>query len=190
MKRILFLIVLCFVCSEARVMNWKGVKDTSIITGFYKDTLRFSKAFNISDGENMSYYILANDTSAAGRASDSIKFYHGYQIGSMRRITGAWDTVWSNAIVQDTFKMDSLYNPTLLTGAQFWTTAIGTGVITAVGGQCDTTSATGYTYQQSWISPPWGHFIRIFVKGLTGNKTASKVVTIIGIDQRDHQEAR
>ena len=49
MKRILFLIVLCFVCSEARVMNWKGVKDTSIITGFYKDTLRFSKAFNISD---------------------------------------------------------------------------------------------------------------------------------------------
>ena len=171
-------------------MNWKGVKDTSLVANFYSDTLLFSKAFLMSDGENMSFYLMVDDTADSSFGSDSINFEVGYQVGSMRKIGSVWDTVWSNGIIQDTCSLDSVYNPNDLTLAAKSVTTIGTGAINLLGGMVDTTSVAGYIYQPFWISPPWGHFIRFYAQGLAGNRTGSFIKLIFGLDQRDHQEAR
>ncbi len=186
MKRFVFVLLCAFSVFAQSNLNWRGI-DTSIVYNFGADSLKFSKTFNISNAENKTLYIMCNDTSNAGFANDTISFEWGYQIGSLRRVGSLWDTVWSINVVVDTCDLDSVYNPSTY-AADRWLTGTD-GTITAVYGIVDTSSLTGYVYQWHDITPPWGHYLRMYFKGLSSNVLGSCIKLIAGIDQRDYQKS-
>lgn len=149
--------------------NISGFGDTSQVAAFRADSLKYSKWFPLSTYENMNAVVLVNDTSAAGYASDSVKFIWGVQYGDpVLNSSGKLDTtVRQKLIVVDTF-FDTSTNFVLGYGS-----FDSTGTQAAGLKSIDSVNVTGFMAQSRNISPEWHGYVRFFAKGLTKNKVAA-----------------
>jgi hypothetical protein len=147
--------------------NFNGIGDTTNVPSFRVDSLKVTKAFQLSAYENLRIDILCNDTTTAGFTLDTANFKWGFQTGhQIMNGSGKLDTLWNpQRIVCDTFKtLSGVY------GLQY-TILDSTGVYNEIGKIIDTTSVSGFAVQSKNISPMWDCLIRVWVKGLSGNQT-------------------
>lgn len=186
MKQLLLIVLMGIVCYG---QNWMGYKQRDTIAEFSADSIKFSKWFDLSQGENSIGYIEADDTTNTGSDGDSLKFAVLYQVATISRHSSTnrvYDTVPSNFVLQDTFSLDSIFIPNDPTVAAVFTTDAATGVITTYAGLVDTTTLAAYdlTRQEYLWTPPWRLLIRFCLVGVTGNKVGEHVTVFCGIDQR------
>lgn len=166
---LLFVVNTCIQAEEP--YNYNGyLSDTSKITTFRADSLKYSRPFLLSQYENTRIRVLFNDTSAAGFATDSVKFYYFIQIGSpCLNASGKLDTAWNaNPIIIDTVDM--------LTAGNFTTqysSLLNDGTFTETMKVIDTSNVTGYATNSHTFPLLWDVFARVGVKGLTGNNKDS-----------------
>lgn len=191
LTRLCALLLSLTIASQAQSnINWRGFGDTAAIGTFRADSLKFTKAFNASNGEQKTVIVAAEDTSSAGRGSDSIRFAYGYQVGTpMYTIGGVYDTMWSNGIVIDTFNnliAGNRYNPNALTGAGKWLVDTLTDLPITAYRQIDTVSSASSSLQWRAIVPPWAPLIRFYFRGLTGNKIGRHIVLRCYLMQRKY----
>jgi hypothetical protein len=173
--RVLFLIPL--LCSIALAQfNTTGYRDTVLVNGFQGTGTGSTKAMELSQYENMRLSALANDTSAAGYASDSIKFRWGMQFGvPIMNSSGKLDTTWQEKIEIDTFDIKTAVN---LVAPTYTIDSLGNFKICKK--FIDTTNVTGYAVQsRDILLPPWSPIFRFWYIGLTGNKVSISYVKLM-----------
>lgn len=176
MVRIFSLVLMLSVVAGAAVknpVNWRGYFDTVSITDTLKaSTVKYSKALNLTDGEDIRVLVKFDDTASAGYGGDSIKFRWGYQIGTITIDTGTavQDTAWDSRITVDTIRVDSLgddstgYCSASGTLTRYWLS------------YADTSSVAGYAVQNRWFVPEWGEVIRYWARALTGQRQGKAIV--------------
>lgn len=151
----------------AQSTNWKGNKDTTVVYISDTTTIKFSKVYQMSEGENQRVDIYCNDTAKAGFSTDSTKIVYGYQTG---HVSFKNDTTWNE---RDT--VDIVDNTKYQTGASYgrWNSD---GTITQTYGYADTSGT--YARQTHGYSPYWDVLIRYWCHGATGTNltTANKVI--------------
>jgi len=182
MRTLLIVLALAIAAQAGAPRNWKGALDTvSIRDTLEEDTLKYSAALPLTDGEDVRVLLKATDTSTAGWASDSLKLFWGYQIGSITRDTGgAQDTVWplENRIAIDTLDVDSF-------GVGSVGVAEEDGTLTRYWNRAaDTLSVRGYAIQDRWFVPEWDELIRFWAQGLADNNGDSPIILIFELHQR------
>ena len=153
--------------------NYTGYGDTSVITGFKADSLKFSRIFRHGAYQNLRVDIMAADTSTAGFHADSLDFVWGLQTGHpVYNASGVLDTSWNEELmILDTLsRWDTLYSPA----------GIGSYIVYGTDGTFsntrklkDTTSVTGFIKQTSNPSIEWDVLVRGFAKGASGNDVGS-----------------
>lgn len=160
------LIVLMFVAFSFSVdMNYNGYGDTSLISNFKADSLKYGKIRTLSQYENVVIDVWVNDTSSAGYASDSIGFYWGYQTGHpFRDGSGTICTLWTRPrVMVDSFVMSSAIKKDTFTIADSnYTYYTFYNVVD--------TSKTDFARQSKLIVPQWDVFYRTWFKGKASNK--------------------
>lgn len=168
--RIFLWIFLIFVVSFGRFgNNYTGTGDTSNITDFKADSLKYSRTFAKSKYFHMIAEVLVNDTSFDGFSADSTYFAWGIQTGHpVLDSADNLDTAWNEELlVCDTVKRyDSSYAPTYIEISS-------DGSFSNVLKVIDTTSITGFAKQSHNPSPNWDVLFRGWVKGITGNEVGS-----------------
>ena len=163
-------IVLMLAClGFSQTLNWTGYGDTSNIANFRADSTKYSKAFPLSQWENLRLDVIFDDTTAAGRGSDSVNFYYWLEYGHLAlTLANKVDTIWST---QDPVVIDTVNT---LTAANF--TAVSR--ILANDGTyiyplktIDTLSfpVGGGSLQSRNFPQDWDMLFRVGHKGLTGN---------------------
>jgi hypothetical protein len=181
MKKWLMVLALCSMAFGFANDNYTGYGDTSNVPGFKSNLTKYSKWFRLSAYLNSRLDIMANDTSSAGFASDSVKFIWGIQTGHpVYNASGARDTVISKMkIVLDTFDVKSGWLPDTLI-------QVGTDYsFSQVQGLVDTVNVTGYAVQTSNFAPEWDVWIRGFATGLSGNKVGSYVKILFSLTRKE-----
>jgi hypothetical protein len=181
MKIIVALLLLAS-CVFAQDANWMGYKDTSRINTFRADSLKYSKTFPLSAFENVRIDVFANDTSAAGFKSDSIKFVWGIQTGHWAYTTSNTDKpvwVWAPQVVIDTFNTVDTLKMVLARKVMD-----SYGTIESQIGYVDTLNFSGFAYQTRNFAPEWDQSFRVWFRGVTGNKKASFVALITQVSRR------
>lgn len=193
MKRICLLLLLsvsaCLAWTKSDATDaWTGIDTANTFNTYAKyDTLKFTKAFKLSQFENLTVNVLTNDTTSAGFASDSVGVRWGYQLLSPCSSTSSIDTCFDQQI----FKVDSILTANF--GA--YTARIGTygpdGTITRTDGLVDTLGPTGYATQKRNISGlEWDVYIRFWVKGIGNNKKTTAVPVKFNVLRRPYQAVR
>jgi hypothetical protein len=177
-KKLLLLIGLMFsfVIAEPG-SNWNGYGDTAAIKNFKADTTIYSKIFNLSGFENIRVSCYANDTSSAGFASDSLRFYWGVQTGHMSWITTKVSSPvyeWGPLLVVDTFDILTTANRnftklSLLEDGSFVNTMK----------KIDSSSISGWAYQTRSVATEWDVVYRYFAIGYAGNKTVANKIRLV-----------
>ena len=171
--RILSIVILLFAINlcKSEVLNYNGfLADTTSITDFSADSLKYGDPFVLSNYENTRITVAFDDTSSAGFASDSVKFYYFIQFGApILNSSGKLDTTWdNNPIIIDTVDM--------LTAANFTTTysaLLSDGTYLETMGIIDSSSVSGYAVSSHCFPLAWNVWARVGVKGLTGNNVDS-----------------
>lgn len=159
-------LLLAIIVSVALSQPYNTKTYVTKIKDFRADSLKFTDPFPLGDNEGLGVTVYANDTSAAGFASDSIVAYWGLQYG---RITTNYldqaDTMWVEPTkVIDTFR---LATANIKTSNSF--TTVDTLDPLAI---C-TTHVSGLAYQSRIIQPYRYPIARIKIKGATGNELTS-----------------
>ena len=174
----LLLTILCSTIFAQK--NFSGYKDTVKVSSFGADSTGTTKAFELSQYENILFYVMANDTSSAGYASDSIKFIWGVEfLNVVLNSSNKQDTAVLGRIQCDTFDIATAGNLTVQTklvdtvGTFNWFQKF-----------IDTTSITGYAIQHSAPIPYWTPIFRFWYTGLSGNVTGSFVPLVFGQSRR------
>ena len=148
-------------------LNYNGyLVDTSKITDFRADSLKYSRVYLLSQYENSRIRICVDDTSSVRFANDSVNFYYFVQVGSpCLNSNNKLDTAWNiNPLVIDTVNFAS-------TGCFTTTHSIFQNDFTysEVMKLIDTSSVTGYATNSHTWPALWDVFVRVGVKGVTGN---------------------
>ena len=171
----------------AQPMDQSGYADTTLFTSFKADSLKYGKAFIMSDFENKIWLFLANDTNAAGFASDSAKFRVGYQRGfTCLNASGYVDTSWRNICWMDTFNMAARIITSATTTEQDATSFQENFTM----GQIDTSYVTGYGVLSVPMVALWSPIVRPVIKGLPGDKVGGWVKVVAQLSQRAYQAVR
>lgn len=164
------LLILAFAClGYSQTLNWTGYGDTANIADFRADSTKYTKAFPLSQWENLRLDVLFDDTSAAGRGSDSAKFYYWLEYGhEALSLANAKDTVWSK---QDPVVVDTI---DALTAGNFSATSrvlASDGTYSYPLKTIDTLSFAvgGGSLQSRNFPQDWDVYVRVGFKGLTGN---------------------
>jgi len=167
------------------IKNTNGWQDTvSIVDTLETDTIKYSAALVLTDGEDCRVLMKANATTA-GFNIDSLEFQWGYQTG-LRTIdsSDSPDTIWDAHVILDTMLTDSIgktypYGITATTGAttMYWSA------------RNDTSSVAGFACQSRWFVPEWGELIRFWAKGMTEAGAANKTV-IFEMHRRIYSQVR
>jgi hypothetical protein len=181
------------VCAQVTNLNWKGWGDSTSIPTFSSTNFAVTKAFNITNAENKTLLVIADDTSSAVRANDSINFAFGYELGTpFQLLDKTNDTIWSNMIPLDTFNMATAnyYNPNTGTGAAAWVLDASADKPTRPHLQIDTTLYNGTSGMTIGFSPYWAPYIRFYVRGLTGNKVGRYLKVRMFLMQRAYINTR
>lgn len=153
--------------------NWTPYTDSCQILYFGADSVKHSKAYDLSEYENTRLTIMVDDTSSAGFSGDSINFRVGYSLGvEVLDSGGSRDTIWSADIWVDSLATANLGATTA--GYQ----DVGAGSYTKAT-WIDTLSIAGYAVWHDIIVPDWAPFIRFSFEGLTGNYTGGHLDLVI-----------
>jgi len=163
-------------------INWTGALDTTKTDAMSVDTVFFGRTWNLTDGESIVLYVLADDGNNAGFSSDEINVEWGYQVGRLLKVSSSWDTAWGAQIVVDTIAGDGNIVCNGVDGSRY-VTDLEYGTIDMSNGYVDTCSVDDFYYQEHSVTPPWGLYIRMWFKGLTGT-SADNITVIGGKDQR------
>jgi hypothetical protein len=177
-KLLISLVILSVMTVEARNNN-AGYLDTAKVR-VRSDSLYYSRSFDLSGSEDIRAILMVNDTASAGYAGDSINIQWGYQTFSLvMNSLGKADTAFDQRICLDTITTAVLGTLPAAIGVSVYD-----GSITRSTKIADTLSVTGYATQSKWFLPEWDVGIRFWFKGLTGNKTTSSVLGILGVQRR------
>lgn len=152
--------------------NFNGI-DTCNIKGVTGTALVYSRGFKLGAWTYQRFDILANDTTAAGFASDSVKFVWGIQTyhAALGHTNLSKKYAYGPRVVCDTFDLLSLSLPVAIQIAE-------DGTFYPPHGTVDTTSLTTYAIQSRNIAPEWDVYYRIWVQGLTGNLAGDSVAVV------------
>lgn len=178
------LIIMLFAVLAIGQVNYSGYKDTALVTDFNADSTGVTRAFELSAYEELRVYALADDTSSAGYASDSIHFHWGIETGNIvLNTSNKKDTTWITRFVVDTF--DILTAANMVTQYKVIGTA-GTATITTL--FIDTVNVAGWAVQDRLMFPSitslWAPIYRFWYTGLGNNITGSYVKLVFGQTRR------
>jgi len=185
-------LAIIFVLSGMAFCDWEnstGPYDTTIVSNFRSDSLKYSKVMSISAYQNAVIVVSADDTSAAGFASDSINFAIKYRLGlrTWGKLSNSGklypDTAWSKEWALDTFNIKGTNK--IYQAAADQTIDQTTDQPLSTYGLIDTLNVSKFaTLIRTPIIPAWAELIQIEVKGLAGNKIGSYIRLIIQKTQR------
>ena len=189
MKQIL--IVLMLAClGFSQTLNWTGYGDTSNIANFRADSTKYSKAFPLSQWENLRLDVIFDDTTEAGRGSDSVKFYYWIEYGHLAlTLANKVDTIWNT---QDPVVVDTV---DALTADNF--TAVSR--VLANDGTYDYPLKTidtlsfaegGGSVQSRNFPQDWDVFFRVGFKGVTGNNKDAMLKLRVSVVRRQVNNVR
>jgi hypothetical protein len=153
--------------------NFNGYKDTSNISGFRADSLKYSKVYELSKWENVRIDVMANDTATANLSADSTKFYWWIETGHpCLNASNQLDTFWTKVdpLVIDTFDITTAGNRAItyrLLGTD--------GTYNGPSKTIDTATVSGFAVQSRAFTAEWDVWARIGHKGMTGNKTTTYI---------------
>jgi hypothetical protein len=173
------LLILSLGVIAAPAKNWDGLYDTSGISTFKADSLKFSRVYNLTDFENRVGIIQINDTTSAGYKVDSVKAETGYRLGLIvLNGNGALDTTWGELRAKDTINL--LDSTKAIANANRYSD---TG---SVLGLYDTLNVTGFACQRIQFPSgiDWSVCIQFYIKGLTGNKKGQFIRTWFAFPRR------
>lgn len=158
-------------------LNYNGNNDTGTFASFKADSLKYSAIYSLSGFENLRVDMMANDTNAAGYASDSIKFVWGIQTGHPAyNRSGLMDTVWCDPLLVDTMQVSNATKTYIVLGTD--------GTFSTVKGLVDTLTVTGYAYQSRNFAPEWDVWFRVWARGITGNRVGGWVKSHYAVYRR------
>ena len=183
----LFLFLFAVSCFAEPALNHTGYQDTCVIHTFAADSLKYSKAYSLTDYEDLRVSVFADDTSEVGFASDAIKLVWGIQTGHLALNSGgSRDTVWNALrIVCDTLDLvtDATVGPVYA--------LVGTdGTYSDVLSLVDTLTVSGYAVQSRAVAPSWDVYFRGWFQGLDGNVTGSFLKMLFMPVRRLHSKVR
>jgi hypothetical protein len=165
-----FLFVLMFAASSFAFWgdNTTGYRDTANIQAFRADSIKYTPWFRLASYLNVRADVMANDTSSAGFASDSLAFVWGIQTGHVtENSSNVRDTLPNKKlIVCDTLSRWKWRCADTLMQADTMGSFVSPYLLT------DTVSLSGFATQSCNVSPEWDSWYRGFVKGLSGNKVS------------------
>lgn len=172
LKKWLISLVVVVSCVGAQNLNYNGWADTGTFVTFRADSLKYSAVYSLSGFENFRIDMMADDTGSAGFGSDSVKLQWGIQTGRPEiNRNGKLDTGWSQRLVVDTLGKDSVglfrMGQLMVLGAD--------GSFSFNFRSIDTVSLTKYILQSRAFAPEWDVLVRVWAKGLTGNKVGGWV---------------
>ena len=170
------LITLLFVLAGARdadVSNWNGWSDTAITAGVMSNgTVKYTRAFNLTDGEDLTLLVKVLDTTEVGFAADTFDLRYGFQGGLIttntlgKRDTAWWRTIWIDTLVSDSLgKIADGYADSTLTWYEGKKSL-------------DTTYVTGYSYQINSIIPSWFELGRYKLESISTANSAGSISVI------------
>jgi hypothetical protein len=168
--------------------NYSGYGDTSVIANFKADSVKYSKAFLLSAGENLRVTVFAADTGVAGFATDSVKFVWYIQTGRPNWTTGRRGNVvdWStNLMTIDTFDMRTAANfvpDTMVLAADY--------TVTQPLKSIDTSSSCGLASQSRAFPFEWDVYYRVVVRGLATNNISGFLRVVVQNSQRKYLPSR
>ena len=182
MKSIQFVLLLAGMV--AAQYNYSGYRDTVAVSGFQSNGTGVTRAFELSRYEDLRVFALANDSSEAGYASDSIHFHWGIETGDIViNTSGKRDTTWLTRFVVDTF--DILTAANLVEPYKVISNA---GAVTKTTLFIDTVNVTGWAVQDRLpfgsLTDVWAPIFRFWYAGLGSNITGSYVVLVFGQSRR------
>lgn len=175
-RSIVSALLLLLVFSLAISQPYNTVTYSTKIYNFKADSLKYTDPFPLGDNEGLRVTIYANDTSAAGYASDSIVAYWGLQYGDITtNYLDQKDTMWIEPTkVIDTFRLAAANIKTVNT----WTTVDTLDPLAIC-----TTHVSGLAYQSRIIQPYRYPIARVKIKGAAGNELTSFLRLRINISQ-------
>src|SRR4030042_951013 len=167
MGKICSLIALIALCTFGEDLNWNGILDTAIISGFRSDSLKWSKGFQLSAGQDVRVILKVNDTAMPGLGSDSIGIRWGYMtfchcLDTAQNVAVP-DTCVDQAIVVDT--MDA----TAIAKSGTFASSDSAGYLQRNHRYADTLRCRGWVTQSRSLYPEWDQYIKFFVKGIGDN---------------------
>lgn len=181
------LLLIVVISSFGQVINWTGMNDTAIITGWSGTEVAVTKAFNSAIYEDKYAVLIFNDTINEDRADDSIHAEVGYQLGTPVKLpSGELDTLWSCGNVIDTVNNRTAgkrYDPILCNGVS-WEVSYGSDFNTRQQGQVDTTLAAGYSGVLLPFLCRYTPYIRFYLKGIAGNMVTPGIVRIVLVQRK------
>jgi len=180
MKSILLVLLIAGIV--AAQFNYSGYRDTVAVTAFNADSSGVTRAFELSQFENLRVHAMANDTSSAGYDGDSIQFQWGIQLGDIVINSSAKrDTTWLEKILVDTFDIMTAGN--LVAPVK---TTDSLGFVGQARLFIDTSNVTGYAIQSRAVVPYWAPIFRFWYAGIGDNITGSYVRLIFGQTRRQY----
>lgn len=180
MFRVLLLVLISISLLSAQD-NYSGYKDTVAVASFNADSSGVTRAFDLSQYEDILLSVSADDTSSDGYASDSIKFQWGVEFLNVNiNSSGKKDTSIICRILCDTF--DILTSANLVVQTKTPDTL---GYYSRPLKFIDTVGVTGYAVQHCPIIPYWSPLFRFWYAGLTGNITGSYNTLIFAQTRRE-----
>lgn len=165
-------------------LNYTGYGDTSNIASFRADSLKYSKVFPLAQYENIRLDVICDDTSSAGRGSDSAKFTYFIEYGHPELdLSNKLDTVWStlDRLVIGTFDALTATNFTAVDR-----TIASDGTYDLPGTTIDTLSfAVGRgSLQSRSFTSEYDVLFRVGFKGLTGNNKDAFLKLRLSVNRR------
>jgi hypothetical protein len=187
MKFLISLLILSSVCfGWFPSNNWSGTDTANTVSLYAKyDTIKYSKAFRLSELEDVRVILKANDTSVAGFGGDSIGIRWGYQtLCPCLNASNVLDTCPDQLIVLDSLDV----------AAMTFGSALGiqgaAGEIARRTHIADTVMCAGYATQSKWMVPEWDVYVRFWVKGIGANKKTVAVPCKIDVQRRQYINVR
>lgn len=162
-----------------KTQNWNGYGDTSGVTDFDTDSLKYSKWYDLGRFEDIGCALKVDDSGSAGFGSDSIVIAWGYQLGiPIYDSAGTKDTLAWIRVELDSMLTDSL-------GKMKGASVDSAGNLVRFMQDVDTASVSGWAVQWSWFVPEWAPLIRYYAQGGTGNNK-SEALELVFDHKRRH----
>jgi hypothetical protein len=163
-------------------LNYNGWNDSALVLCTGTNSV-ITKAFPLSSWANLAVVLKARDTARMG-GLDSIDALWGWQVGQQ---TGWSDTTWDVPVRFDSINVTGGIN---FYNSKSATTNLAYGIQEA---QYTDTAQSGSTHwfkQVRDVSPGWGVYWRLWVKGLSKNSVTHGVMYWFTVMERDHSSVR
>jgi hypothetical protein len=188
MKRNVFFIIAFAVSAWTQTLNWNGLIDTAVITGFKSDSVKWTKAFPLSQYEDIRVILKARDTAVVGFKFDSIGIAWGWLTFSLCQDTlhsiSIPDTCYDQPVI-----IDTLDTVAMLKCRTYGSVDSNANVFRSHR-YADTLGCAGWAIQSKWFLPEWDQYIKFFVKGIARNRTAKGIPVEIDVKRRQFVSVR